>query len=197
MRYFFGDLFNCIKLKKGYFVLLILLSIVMIILGVVACINLDNSLTIDLSNISYMKFLKGGGFGSMMFSLFLALSIFAIALILCHWKTFLIPIGIIFYLYLVYSQTFIFVSIILIYGIFNCIILLILLLLYLFFLWSIFLMLCCELSCHCKSPSYFRDCFSFKRSKVLFFLLSLLMLTLIFTIILTVLKKFVILLIFG
>ena len=197
MKHFFGDLFNCVKLKKGYFIILVLLSIIMIVLGIVAIINLDSDLSIDLSNISYIKFLKGGGFGSMMFGLFLAISIFAIALILCHWKTFLMPIGVIFYLYLVYSQTFVFVSIILIYGIFNCIILLILLLLYQFFLWSIFLLLCCELSCHTKSHYYFKSCFSFKRSKVLFFLLSLLILTLIFTIILTILKKFVILLVFN
>ncbi len=197
MRYFFSDLFKCVNLKRGYFSLLIALSIVMVVLGVVGSVNLNSGLTIDLSNISYIKFLKGGGFGSMMFSLFLAISIFVFALILCHWKTFLIPLGLIFYLYLVYSQTFVFVSIILIYGIFNSIILLVLLLLFLLVLWTIFLLLCCELSCHSKSSSYFRDCFSFKRSKVLFFLLSLLILTLIFTIILTILKKFVILLVFG
>lgn len=198
MNVFFGGLFECVKRKKGYFVTLIFLSVVAIVLGVVAAVNFGGEVfVIDLSNIAYIKFLQGDcGFMSMMFGLLLSLLVFFAVVLICHWKSFLLPLGIMFYLYLVYSQAVIFMSIILIYGILNCIILAILLLVYSLLVWSLFLFILCELLCNTNLHGYFKTCFSFRESKVLIYVIGLVVLNLIFSLILTILKNYVILLIF-
>ena len=197
MRYFFGGIFDCVKRKKGYFCFLIFLSVVAIVLGVIAAINFGSVLTIDLSHISYIKFLSGNcGFASMLFGLLLSLMVFFCVILLCHWKKFLLPFAVVFYLYLVYSQAVVFMSIILIYGIFNCIILAVLLLAYSIIVWAIFLFLMCEFLCLNKTYSYFKTCFSLKESKVLIYLIFLCLLVVLFSLILTILKNYVILLIF-
>jgi len=131
-----------------------------------------------------------------MFGLLLSLLVFFAVILICHWKPFLMPLGVVFYLYLVYSQAVIFVSIILIYGILNCIILAVLLLVYSLLVWTLFLLIVCELACFCNVHGYFKTCFSFKECKVLLFLLGLVLLTLIFSFVLIILKNYVILLIF-
>lgn len=193
-----GGVFECVKRKKGYFVLLILFSLVAIVLGVIAAINFGGGVfSIDLSNIAYIRFLKGDcGFMSMLFGLILSLVVFFIVCVFCHSKSWLLPLGFIFYLYLVYSQAVIFMSIILIYGILNCIILVVLLLVYSLLVWALFLTLLCEISCFTNQHSYFKSCFSFKESRALLFLLGLIVLTFIFALILSILKSYVILLIF-
>ena len=198
MNRFFGGLFDCIKRRKGYFVILLFLSVGAVILGVVAAINFGGGVfTIDLSNISYMRFLKGeASFVSMMFGLILSLLVFFAVILICHYKPFLMPLGIVFYLYLVYSQAVIFMSIILIYGILNCVILSVLLLVYSLVVWMLFLLILCEISCLTNSFGYFKSCFSFKESKVLAYLTCVIIITLIFSFVLTILKSYVILLIF-
>lgn len=197
MNNFFRTIFDNFKRRKFYFVFLLILSFVAIALGVIAAINFDSNLTIDLSHIAYIRFLKGGGFGSLMFGLFLSICVFFFAIIICHWKKFLLPLAIIFYLYLVYSQVVVLVSIVLIYGVFNCAILFVLLLVYFLLLWMIFLFIMCELISILHFPNFFRICFSFRENKTLFWFICLIVLTLIFCIVLTILKKFVILLVFG
>ena len=120
MSIFFNGLFACVKRKRGYFVILLLLSILAIILGVVAAVNFGGGVfAVDLSNIAYIKFLKKDcGFMSMLFGLILSLMVFFLVIVFCHSKTFLTLLGILFYLYLVYSQAVVFMSIILIYGIY-------------------------------------------------------------------------------
>ena len=198
MNNLFSKIFESVKIKKGYFILLIFLTIISIVLGVIAAMNFGSGIfTIDLSNISYIKFLKGDtGFMSLIFSMILSLSIFFFAVLICNWKTFLLPLGIVFYLYLVYSQTVIITSVILIYGILNCIILVLLLLVYSVLVWCLFLVLMTELGCVVNENGYFKTCFSVKRSKVLWFLILLSLLTFAFVVVLVVLKNFVVLLIF-
>jgi len=198
MNRIFVNLFDCVKRRKGYCFILVMLSIVAIVLGVIAAVNFgDDVFTIDLSSISYIRFLKGEtGFMSMMFGMLLSLIVFFSIILICHWKKFLLPLGLVFYLYLVYSQAVIFMSIILIYGILNCIILAVLLLVYSLIIWAIFLLIFCLLLNFINIYNYFKTCFTFKESKILIYLLFLIILTLIFSIILTILKNYVILLIF-
>lgn len=196
MNIILSGLFDNVKRRKGYFLFLLVLTVLAIILGIIGAINLGD-LSIDLSHIAYIKFLQGGSFGSMIFGLFLSLCIFFFAIMLCHWKTFLLPFGIIFYLYLIYSQTFILVSVILIYGIFNCVILFSFMLIYSILLWTIFMLLMCEFINFLKTQHYFKTCFSLRESKILIWLICLIMLTVVFSLVLMILKKFVILLVFD
>ena len=198
MKSYLIGLFECARKRKGYICILIVLSLLAIVLGVIAAINFGGKdLTINLSHISYIRFLKGDcGFVSMMLGMILSLAIFFSIIVICHCKTFLLPFGVMFYLYLVYSQAVIFVSIILIYGIFNCLILIMLLLIYSIVIWLVFELLLCELAELLNSYSYFKSCFSFKESRVLLWLILLCVLTLLFSLILLILKNYVILLIF-
>ena len=196
MKLFLFNLLDCVKRRKGYFLFLIIIGVLAIVLGVVGAINLSGH-SIDLTNISYIKFLKGGGFGSMMFGIFLSLSVFFFAILICHTKPFLLPLGVVFYLYLIYSQTFILLSIVLIYGIFNCAILFVFLLIYFLILWILFLFLLCELINLVKSSNYFKKCFSLRESNVIIWLISLFLVSILFSLILLILQKFVILLVFN
>ena len=198
MSKFFYGLLECFKRKKGYFIFLILLSLFAIVLGVVAAINFGGGVfAVDLSNIAYIRFLKGeSGFMSMFFGLFLSLFMFFIACLICHWKTWLAPLGIVFYLYLVYSQTIIFISIILIYGFFNCIILSLLLLVYTILIWCLFLICICEISCFSNAYDYFKNVCSPTKCNAIWLLLIMTVLTFIFGSIMLILKNYVVLLIF-
>ena len=193
----FCSLFDCVKKKKGYFTFLIIFSLLAIILGVVAAINFGGGVfSVDLSNIAYIRFLQGGGFVSMVFGLMLSLLMFFIAIILCNIKSYLIPLGVLFYLYLVYSQTVIFMSIILIYGILNCIILAVLLLVYTTLIWATFLLVVCEVASLTNNSGYLKSCCSVRESKVIWYLLIMLTLTFIFCLIMMILKNYVVLLIY-
>ncbi len=190
-------MFECFKRKKGYFICLVLLSVVAIVLGIIAAINFDSTLTIDLKHIAYIKFLRGsGGFVGMIFGLVLSLSVFFCFIMLSHWKPYLLPLGALFYLYLVYSQAVIIVSIILVFGIMNCIVLAIFLLIYSFLIWTLFLLMCCEMSCHCGEIGYFKTCCSLRASKTMLHLLCAIVTTIVFSIILIILKNYVLLLVF-
>ena len=197
MNNVFNGIFDCIKRKKWFFILLIIFSVAAVVLGIISAINLGGVLTIDLSRVAYIKFLRGGGFASLLFGLLLGLAIFFIIIFVCNLKPFLVPIGIVFYLYLIYSQTVIFISMILIYGIFNCIILAVFLLIYNVIVWALFLLIMCELVCLVGAIGYFKKCFSLRESKTLLFLICLILVSLIFTIVLAVLKNYVILLVFN
>ena len=194
----FNGFFDCIKKRKVYFILSIVFGLVVVVLGVIAALNFGgDSITINLSNIAYIKFLKTeSSFVGMFFNLILSLFIFFVVIFLCHSRKFLIPLGFLFYLYLIYSQTVVFVSVILIYGILNCIIFCVLLLSYTISVWFIFILILAELSCFTNTHSYFRDCCSFNRAKVLTYFIIIVLLTLIFSLTLLILKNYIILLIF-
>jgi len=196
-RIFVGFL-DCFKKKKGLLIFLIILSITALILGVIASVNFGGGVfSIDLSNIAYIKFLKGDcGMMSMVFGLILSLIVFFLVCLVCYSKTWLISLGIMFYLYLVNSQAVVFMSIILIYGFFNCVILSLILLVYTLIVWFVFLMLQCELACLTNSYDYFKCCCSFNKSRVMWLLCVLIALSFVFSLILMVLKNYVVLLIF-
>ena len=198
MNNIFFSIKENIKIKKGYFALLLILAILSIVLGVFAAINISNGiLTLDLENISYIQYLKAEiGFASLIFKLLFSLFLFFVIIYFCNLKTFLLPISILFYMYFIYSQFVVLISLILVYGFFNCIILAILLFLYIILCCFLFLLLCLDLSKHCNCHNYFQLTFNNKSSNVLFYLLSLICLTLIFCIVLTILKSFVILLVY-
>ncbi|MGN0788132.1 MAG: hypothetical protein ACI4L6_03655 [Candidatus Onthoplasma sp.] len=192
-----SSIFDCIKLKKGYFIILLLLTGVAIALAVFGAMSINGgSITLSLGNMVYIKYLNGSsGMMSMLFRLIFSLSLFFFFVFIGHWKFYLYPVGILFYLYLVYSQAVVFISIILVYGFFNCIILAVFLLLYLLFLFFIFILMMLEMSC-CTNQNYFKSCFSWKRSKLLLCICILIVWSILFAVILSILKSFVILLVY-
>lgn len=192
-----SSIFDCIKLKKGYFVILLLLTIFAIVLAVFGAMSINGgSITLSLGNMVYIKYLNGSsGMMSMLFRLIFSLSLFFFFIFIGHWKFYLYPVGILFYLYLVYSQAVVFISIILVYGFFNCIILAVFLLFYLLFLFFIFILMMLEMSC-CTNQNYFKSCFSWKRSKLLLCICILIGWSILFAVILSILKSFVILLVY-
>ena len=127
-----------VKIKSSlrqYKILLILLALVTvlaIVLGVIFALNTPSDVyEVNLSEIAYIKFLSGkSGLMSMMFKMWLSLLIFLILIIVCGIKRFLFPLGVVFYLYLVYSQVFVIMNVVFLYGFFSCLILLMLLIIY-------------------------------------------------------------------
>ena len=101
MRNFFYRIQNAVRIKKGLFVFLILLSIILIVLGVVASINFSGGvLVVDLSNIAYVQFLKEEcSFFSLILKLSLSLLIFLLIIVLCGYKPYLFPLALLFYGY--------------------------------------------------------------------------------------------------
>lgn len=197
MEKFFSNLFESVRLKKGYFIALILLSLVVIILAVVSAIQLNGSiLPIDLSNITFIRFLRGEcGFLFLVTGCILNLIVFYLAIVLCCCKNFLRPLAIVFYLYFVYCQALIFTSIILIYGLLNAFLLLVLLLIYLLGLFVLLMMIIlCLFNLSCDG--YFSACFNPHECQLLPLSLAILVLTVAFCVIEFLLKSFVLLLVF-
>lgn len=195
---FFNSIFDTLRLKKGYFFFLIILTILSITLGVFAGINISGGiLVVDLTNIAYIQFLTGEtSFVPMIFKLIFSLFVFFFLIHLCNFKPFLVPLAIIFFAYLVYSQTVVFISIIMLYGFFNCIILSLWLLIYIIITIFIFILLCLELNKFCNCNNYFSQTFNFYNSNVLMLSIILIICTIIFCSILAILKSFVILLVY-
>ena len=189
---------NAMRQKRLLFIFLLILTVVLIILGVIASVNFSGGvLVVDLSNISYIQFLKEEcSFVSLIFKLLLSLFIFLLVICLCGIKPYLLPLGILFYGYLIYSQTVIFMSMILIYGFFNCVIFALLLLIYIVVISFVFILFVLEISCFCNSNNYFKSIFNWRNSNVLLYLISVVLLTLIFCIVLNILKSFVLLLVY-
>lgn len=195
MTYFFSNLFDCIKKQKIFFIILVILTLVAIIMGIFSAINIDISvLPINLSNIIYIKYLKGDcGVGFFIFGAFITFCIFYFIFMLCCCKKFLVPIAILFYLYFVYSQIVVFTSIILIYGFFNTIIVLFVLLFYIMIQICLYTLIILNFVSNCNQHNYFNLCF--KNNLSILTVLNLLFI-LIFTLLLIFLKSFVLLLVF-
>lgn len=198
MKNFLFSIGENVKRYKNFFTVLVVLTVLTIFLAVVTSINfLSSSFSIDLNNISYIKFLKGDcGFVSLVFSLLLSLSIFYLLVLLCCCKKFLIPLGVLFYLYLIYSQIAVLVSVILIYGLLNCVVLILFLILFNIVLITIFLLYLLEILNNVGDNCYFSNCFNLKKSCVLFYYILLCILVLTFCLIISILKSFVLLLVF-
>ncbi len=198
MNQFFNAISNQIRLKRGLFILLLISTIVVIVLAVISAINFDGGiLPIDLSNIAFIKYLKGDcGVFFLIFGTLLNLIIFYSLILVFCCKKFLFPFAMIFYLYFVYSQVVIFTSIILIYGFFNTLILLLLLLIYIILEIVLLMLFVLFLLNFTDSYGYFKNCFSSSNLNLLILTLSLVIINILFCIILIILRSFVILLIF-
>lgn len=197
MKYFFNSLIETIKIKKGYFIFLCIVTILAIAFGVYAGISFsDGAFVVNLNNISYISYLKEEcGFLSLIFKMILGLILFFAIILFCGSKTFLLPLKIIFYIYFVYSQTVLLVSLIILYGFLNCLILSILLLFYYLIIIAIFMLAMLEMACYVNDINYFKCCFA-NDGKIWVFLIALLLTTILFAILLTLLKSFVIILVF-
>lgn len=197
-----GNIFSRIgltlKQNKAVFWLLVLASVLAIVLAAFAAINFSSGVfAIDLGNIAYIKFLKGDcGFVSLIFNLILNLFIFFALIILFGCKKFLFPFSVLFYLYFVYSVTVVIISIIMIYGFFNCIILALLLFIFYACLITLFLLLVLDLLKFCGVYGYFKSCFSVRESCIVWYGLTMLILVIAFCFIISILKSFILLLIY-
>ena len=198
MNLFFNSILNQIRVRKGLFIILIISTIVVIVLGVISAINLDGGvLPIDLSNIAFIKYLKGDcGVFFLIFGTILNLLLFYSLILLFCCKRFLIPFAIIFYLYFVYSQILIFTSLILLYGFFNTLILILLLLIYILLEIVLLMLFLLFLLNYTDSFGYFKNCFSSNNSNLIILTLALIVISILFCVVLIVLKSFVILLIY-
>ncbi len=198
MNLFFNSILNQIRVRKGLFIVLIISTIVVIVLGVISAINLDGGvLPIDLSNIAFIRYLKGDcGVFFLIFGTILNLLLFYSLILLFCCKRFLIPFAIIFYLYFVYSQIVIFTSLILLYGFFNTLILILLLLIYILLEIVLLMLFLLFLLNYTDSFGYFKNCFSSNNSNLIILTLALIVISILFCVVLIVLKSFVILLIY-
>ena len=133
---------------------------------------------------------------SLFTSIVVSLFTFFFLIHLCNIKPALTPLSIIFFMYLVYSQTVVLISIIMLYGFFNCIILCILLLFYILTLFFIFIFHCLEVNKFCNCQNYFKQTLNPNISIDLILFILLIVLTLVFCTILAILKSFVILLVY-
>lgn len=197
MNFFFENIFSSIKKQKLLFICLIFFSLIMIILGIFSAINFEGGiLTIKLDNVLYVKFLKNScSFVYLIFGTLVAYLLIISVILVCCSQKYLLPISILFYFYFVYSQVVIFTSLILIYGFFNVILLLILLIVYLLTLFFIFMLIICELL-SVNRFNYFKNCFNASQSCFIYLLIAILLLITLFSVILWILKSFIILLIF-
>ena len=189
-------LFGCLKRNKGYFVFLLILTISMMVIAVISAINFDGGiLSINFTNVPYIRFLKDEcSFISLIFSLILTIAIILLPIFICHCRKLLYIISLIFYCYFIYSQVVILTSIILIYGFFNTLILIIVLSIYLLTIVFLLILIMTELSLHSGS-GYFQCCFNGNNNFILLSIILILSIVL-FSLILTILKSFVMLLIF-
>ena len=194
----FGYFAETIKRKKALFVILLVLTFTMIVLSVFSAISISNgSFNIDLNNVPYIKFLQGeSGLPAFIFNCIMVVGLIYISIVVCFTKPYFAWLGVIFYLYFVYSQAVIFVSIIMIYGFFNVIIILILLLLLLLLEFALLMLIILEVSCLCNQPNYFNNCFNFATSKLLLYTITLLCLVVSFCLITMILRSFVVLLVY-
>ncbi len=196
------QLFDCLKQtvrrKKALFVILLLLTVLTIILAIFAAININNGIfDIDLSNVPYIKFLRGsGGLPVFIFNCFVTIGIIYAVIILTFAKPYTAVIGVIFYLYFVYSQIVIFVSVIMIYGFLNVLLILILILLLLVIEFFVLMLICLELASICNCSGYFKTCFDNSNCKLLLYSLILLAAIFVFCLVTMLLRSFVILLVY-
>ena len=197
MQNIVNSILSNVRNRRGLFILLIILTAFVAILAIISAINLNGSLLpLDLSNIAFIKFLRGeASFVFLITGTILNLLIYYALIVLFCSNKFLFPLAILFYLYFVYTQIIIFVSILLIYGLLNALLLLMFLLIYYLAVFAILLLLILDLSNICGC-CYFQNCFNIHNCNLLILSAALLLISIIFCIILTILKNFVILLVF-
>ena len=193
----FQDFFSPIKRNKGFFVVMLIATISVIVLAIFSAVNFDGGvLVLDFKNVTYIKYLKGdSGLMSFIFMTILMVAVFYALILLCCSKKFLLPFAILFYLYYVYAQIVYLVSLLLLYGFLNVLILFLFLIVYLVAEILLLLILLLSLLAISGDSTYFKTCFS-PTNNILLTSIALLLLVLAFCIILMLLKTFVLILIF-
>ena len=197
MKFSIFNLFQCLKQKKLYFILLCLITCAALIIGVYAGFNFTNQVfSVDLSNISYIQFLQNEcGLFSLIFRLSFSLIIFYSLILICSSKKFLLPIAIIFYTYLVYTQVVVLISLIVIYGFLNSMVLFFVLSIFVVIIIFLFMISMMHMACFTNDYCYFKNCLS-PRNYILWLLLAVVLMCIVFAVLLLILKSFVILLVF-
>lgn len=197
MRSFFITFFNNItsgcKRHKILTVCLIIGIITSMILGIIGGVQINNSMfPQDFSNVSYVKFLKGSsGFAGFFFMSVFTILIFCFIIFISSVKRFLMPIGILFFMYFVYTQTVTIISISIEFGFFNTIILVVFLIIISILYFSVLLLITVQ-CCDCIGPMYFR----LALKNVLPLLILLITIILVNVLFLMTLKNFVIILVY-
>ena len=183
-----------IKRHRPFTCFILILIGMCIFCAVLAGIKFNNSsLLISFSNVTIVKFLRGSsGFGGMLFSNILTISIFSAIIILSCCKKYTISIGVFFYGYYIYAQALTLIAFMLEYGIINTMV--IALCLMLGMIVTIFLMLelfliCMELQ---NSHFYLKSCLNSCLPILICLLLVLISQSLIFF----VLRNYVIVLVY-
>ena len=195
----FSPLFECARRKKGFFIFLIIATLAVAVFGVFSAINFDGGiLSFDLSNVPYISYLRGdSGLVALIFGMLFSVFLFYAAIILFSSKGLLFPLAMVFYFYLVYSQTMILTCIILFYGFLNILVLLIFLLVFILLEFLLFIIILCELINFTNCKCYLKNCYSPNQSCLLVTSILLSALIVVLCFVLMILKSFVILLVFG
>lgn len=197
MGNFFVRIGERIGAKRVYFWLLVLLTLGSIVLAVFSAVQFSSGvIAVDLSNIVVIRFLKNEiGIMAAIFLIIIGLLIFYILICVCHAKPYLIPIGVVLYLYLVYSQVVVLVSVIMTYGFLNCILVATMLILYLIFVVFVFLVSILDFAC-VERVGYFKNCFNYKECMALGMMLFVVLFVSLYVLTLAIMKSFMILLVY-
>ena len=196
-----NSIFICIGEKirryKVLFCCLIVATITISIIAIYSAINFETiSITIDVGNVTFVKFLTGEtSFLPLIFGLMIMAFVFIGICCFCCLKKILVPLAVLVYFYFVYSQMVVLTSLIVIYGFFNTLVLIFFLSCFLLMEFFLFMLVLLELISNCGSPCFFKDCFSVN-SCIKWLLVFWGVLILIFCTILALLKSFVLLLVF-
>ena len=187
-----------IRRYKGLFIFLILATIIVSIIAIYSAINFETiAITIDIGNVTFVKFLKGEtSFLPLIFGSLIILLVFVGICCVCCAKKFLVPFSFLVYLYFVYSQMVVLTSLIVIYGFLNTLILIFFLSCFLLIEFFLFILVLLELISNCGSPCFFKDCFNVNHSSLRWLFLCWSVLVALFCLILALLKSFVLLLVF-
>lgn len=198
MRKLFSLCRDSIRQRKLLFIITIIIIVLVVVLAIFSAVNFDNGvLPISLSNIAYMRYLRGeSGVAYFIFSTILSIAIFYIIMVVCCFKRCFVLFAFVFYFYFIFSQIVIFVSVIMLYGFFSTLILLILLLFYLFVVFTLLLLILLQLLNFSNTSFYFKNCFGRKDSYIMVLTIVLLVFLIVFCIVMMLLKSFIILLIF-
>lgn len=190
---FFNNISNVCKRHKILTTGLIVGIVASMILGIIGGVQINNSMfPQDFSNVSYVKFLKGSsGFAGFFFTSVFTVMIFTFIIFITSCKKYLLPIGILFFMYFVYTQTVTIISISIEFGFFNTIILVVFLII-ISLMYFILLLLITVQCCDCVGPMYFRLAFK----SIIPLLITLTVLILVNVLFLMTLKNFVIILVY-
>ncbi len=115
------SLLDPIKRHRNFVGFIIVLVGVCVFCAVLGGIKYSkSSLLISFSNVTIVKYLRGNtGFGGMLFTNILTISVFAVIIMCSSCKRYTISIGVFFYCYYVYAQTLTLIAFILEFGIIN------------------------------------------------------------------------------